>query len=106
MRSYKFFLKIFPLITGKVEERDIVSGFRSDVIGLKSQKKTHLSYVVSGAVAKLTSTPASIVTQMITKGDIQSRGVFPPEGCQDLNLDQFKKELEKRQIFIKETHLS
>jgi len=102
----KFFLKIFPLITGKVDERDIVSGFRSDVIGSRGQKKTHLSYVVSGAVAKLTSTPASIITQMIANGDIKSRGVFPPEGCQDLNLNQFKKELEKRQIFIKEMHLN
>ncbi|MFX1494602.1 MAG: SDR family NAD(P)-dependent oxidoreductase, partial [Promethearchaeota archaeon] len=29
----KFFLKILPLLTGKIEEREIISAFRSDVIG-------------------------------------------------------------------------
>ncbi len=96
----KFFLRIFPLITGKVEEREIISAFRSDVIGIKDQKKAHLSYTVLGPVAKLTSIPASIIAQMIFNGDIKSQGVFPPEGCSDLNLEQFKKELEKRNIHI------
>jgi len=96
----KFFLRIFPLITGKVEEREIISAFRSDVIGIKDQKKVHLSYTVVGPVAKLTSVPASITTQMIMNGAIKSQGVFPPEGCSDLNLEQVKKELEKRSINI------
>ncbi|MFX1551920.1 MAG: hypothetical protein ACFFB9_16335, partial [Promethearchaeota archaeon] len=96
----KFFLKILPLITGKVEEREIVSSFRTDVIGLKNQKNVHLSYSVIGEVAKLTSVPASITAQMILNKDITSHGVFPPEGCPDLNLDKVKKELEKRNIII------
>ena len=97
----KFFLRILPLITGKVEEREIISSFRTDVIGQKSQKKIHLSFAVIGEVARLTSTPASIVAQMILNGEINSHGVFPPEGCPDLNLDRMKRELEKRNITIK-----
>ncbi|MFX0021601.1 MAG: saccharopine dehydrogenase family protein [Candidatus Hermodarchaeota archaeon] len=96
----KFFLKILPLITGKVEEREIVSSFRTDVIGLKNQKNIHLSYAVIGEVARLTSVPASITAQMILNKEINSHGVFPPEGCPDLNLDKVKKELEKRNISI------
>jgi saccharopine dehydrogenase-like NADP-dependent oxidoreductase len=99
----KFFLRIFPLITGNIEEREIISGFRSDVIGKKDHKDIHLSYTVLGPVAKLTSTPASIVAQMILKGDITSRGLFPPEGCLDLNLEKVEKELEKRGITIIKT---
>jgi saccharopine dehydrogenase-like NADP-dependent oxidoreductase len=98
----KFFLKILPLITGKVEEREIISSFRTDVIGLKNQKKYHLSYAVIGEVAKLTSVPASITAQMILNKEINSPGVFPPEGCPDLNLVKTKKELEKRNITILE----
>ena len=98
----KFFLKIFPLITGKVEEREIISSFKTDVIGLKNQKNVHLSYAVIGEVAKLTSVPASITAQMIVNKEINSFGVFPPEGCPDLNLEQFKKELKKRNILITE----
>jgi lysine 6-dehydrogenase len=100
----KFFLRIFPLITGKVEERKIISAFRSDVIGLKNNKKNLLSYSVLGPVAKLTSTPASIIAQMILHGDIKSHGVFPPEGCPDLNLQQIQNELAKRNINIIEQH--
>ncbi len=98
----KFFLKILPLITGKVEERDIISSFRTDVIGLKNQKKNHLSFSVIGEVAKLTSVPASITAQMIVNKDINSHGLFPPEGCPDLNLEKMKRELEKRNISIKQ----
>ncbi|MFX1568551.1 MAG: SDR family NAD(P)-dependent oxidoreductase [Promethearchaeota archaeon] len=96
----KFFLRIFPLITGKVEERDIISSFKTDLMGLKNRKNIHLSYAVIGEVAKLTSVPASITAQMILNKDITSHGVFPPEGCPDLNLDMMKKELEKRNIII------
>ena len=38
---------------------------------------------------------------MILNGEINSHGVFPPEGCPDLNLDRMKRELEKRNITIK-----
>ncbi|MFX1312761.1 MAG: SDR family NAD(P)-dependent oxidoreductase [Promethearchaeota archaeon] len=102
----KFFLRIFPLITGNIEERSIISAFRSDVIGLKNQKNLHLSYTVVGPVARLTSIPASIITQMIIKNDIKTPGVFPPEGCPDLNIEKIKQELEKRNIFITEKHIN
>jgi saccharopine dehydrogenase-like NADP-dependent oxidoreductase len=98
----KFFLKILPLITGKVDEREIISSFRTDVIGLKNQKNIHLSYTVIGEVATLTSVPASIIAQMILNKDIISYGLFPPEGCPDLNLEKMKNELEKRNIRIKQ----
>jgi saccharopine dehydrogenase-like NADP-dependent oxidoreductase len=98
----KFFLKILPLITGKVEEREVISSFRTDVLGLKNQRKNHLSFAVIGEVAKLTSIPASIITQMILNKEIKSHGVFPPEGCPDLNLYNMRKELEKRNIMIRQ----
>ena len=41
---------------------------------------------------------------MILHGDIKSQGVFPPEGCPDLNLQQIQKELAKRNINIIEQH--
>ncbi|MFX1575499.1 MAG: saccharopine dehydrogenase family protein, partial [Promethearchaeota archaeon] len=101
----KFFLRIFPLITGNIEEREIFSSFRSDVIGSKNKKDLHLSYAVIGPVAKLTSVPASILAQMIINKDIESHGVFPPEGCPDLNIEHMRMELEKRKIFISEKRI-
>ena len=100
----KFFLRILPLITGKVENREVISSFRSDIIGLKNQKSIHLSYAVVGPIAKLTAIPASIAAQMIINDEIKSKGVFPPEGCEDLNLEQFKKELKKKDLHIIESH--
>ncbi len=41
---------------------------------------------------------------MIINSDIKSQGVFPPEGCLDLSLEKFKKELGKRNIQIIENH--
>jgi saccharopine dehydrogenase-like NADP-dependent oxidoreductase len=96
----KFFVKILPLLTGKTEEREIISSFRSELTGVKNQKESRLSYTVLGNVAKLTSVPASIITQFILNKDIKSYGVFPPEGCPDLSIDKMKKELERRNIYI------
>ncbi|MFX0000381.1 MAG: hypothetical protein ACFE9Q_09135 [Candidatus Hodarchaeota archaeon] len=39
---------------------------------------------------------------MIVNKDINSHGVFPPEGCPDLDLDKMRKELEQRTIIIKQ----
>ena len=100
----KFFLKILPLLTGKTEEREIISAFRSDVIGLKESRKRHLSYSVVGPVAKLTATPASIAAQMLLKGEIKNTGIFPPEGCRDLDIIKFRNELEQRGIYFIEAH--
>ncbi len=100
----KFFLKILPLLTGKTEEREIISAFRSDVIGLKERRRRHLSYSVVGPVAKLTATPASIAAQMLLKGEIKNRGVFPPEGCKELDLTKFRNALEQRGIHFIEAH--
>jgi saccharopine dehydrogenase-like NADP-dependent oxidoreductase len=99
----RFFLKILPLLTGETEKREILSSFRSDVIGLKKGEPTHLSHAVVGEVAKLTSAPASIGAQMIVKGEISAAGVFPPEGCPDLDINKLVKELEKREIHIIES---
>ena len=96
----KFFLRIFPLLTGKTEERTITSAFRSDVLGLRKHKNVHLSFAIVGPVAKLTATPASIAAQMIIEEDIGTPGVFPPEGCPDLNISKMLKELEHRGISI------
>ncbi|MCK4282239.1 MAG: saccharopine dehydrogenase NADP-binding domain-containing protein [Candidatus Lokiarchaeota archaeon] len=96
----KFFLKILPLLTGEIEKREIISAFSSEIIGQKQQKDIRLSYATVGAVAKLTSAPASIASQMIVEKEISTPGVFPPEGCPDLNITKMIKELEKRGIYI------
>jgi lysine 6-dehydrogenase len=98
----KFFLKILPLLTGETEQRAIISAFSSEIFGRKQQKNAQLSYSIVGPVAKLTSSPASIAAQMIIEGDITTPGVFPPEGCPDLNINKMKKELERREIYITE----
>ena len=101
----KFFLKILPLLTGEIEKREILSAFRTDVIGVRHQKKVRISHAIVGAVAKLSSTPASIAAQMIAKKEIITPGIYPPEGCPDLNINKMIKELEKREIYIKENRM-
>jgi hypothetical protein len=39
---------------------------------------------------------------MIAKEEISAAGVFPPEGCPDLDINKLVKELEKREIHIME----
>ena len=96
----KFFLRIFPLLVGKAEEREVLSAFRSDVIGQRQQKNLRISHAVVGAVTNLTSMPASIAAQMIVENNKTTPGVFPPEGCPDLNVNKMISELEKRQIYL------
>nr|HDO81204.1 hypothetical protein [Candidatus Bathyarchaeota archaeon] len=98
----KFFLKLLPLLSGSTEEREVVSAFRSDVKGKKRGRETSFSYAVVGKVARLTSAPASITAQMISERQVESRGVFPPEGCPDLNIETFMKELKRRNVEIVE----
>ena len=74
------------------------------MIGLKESRKRHLSYSVVGPVAKLTATPASIAAQMLLKGEIKNTGIFPPEGCRDLDIIKFRNELEQRGIYFIEAH--
>ncbi len=99
-----FFLKILPLLTGKVEDREIMSAFRSEIIGIKDQKEYHLLYTVIGQVAKLSGTPASIAAQMLLNGEINAPGIFPPEGCSELDLIKFEKELNNRGIYFIKTY--
>jgi len=98
----KFFLKIFPLLTGEVEKREIISAFGCEIIGQKQQKDVRISFATVGPVAKLTSTLASIASQMVFEREISTPGVFPPEGCPDLNITKILKELDKRGIYILE----
>ncbi len=49
----------------------------------------------------VTSVTASIVSQMVARGDIKGKGVVGPEVCVDTN--QFLAELAKREIFVEET---
>jgi saccharopine dehydrogenase-like NADP-dependent oxidoreductase len=98
----KFFLRMLPILMGKAEEREVLSAFRSDVIGKSRNKNLRISRAVVGSVTNLTSMPASIAAQMILEKNNTTPGLFPPEGCPDLNANRMIAELEKRGIYIEE----
>lgn len=55
------------------------------------------------AMMRTTGFPTSIIAQMIVNGDIEKRGALPPERC--VPPEKFIKELEKRNIIIKEREI-
>lgn len=54
------------------------------------------------SMMRTTAFPTSIIAQMVARGDITARGVFPPEQC--VPLDPFLGELRRRNIIIHETY--
>jgi lysine 6-dehydrogenase len=100
----RFFLKLLPLLAGDTRSRGVLSAFRADVIGYRDGMRSVVSHAVVGRVAQLTAFPASIAAQMIARGQIKAKGVFPPEGCPDLNVETFIGELAQRGISLEESH--
>ena len=87
-------------------DRDIgenYTGLRVDVKGEKAGKKTSYSYVensVTHSMAQVTGAPLAIGTRMLCSGEIQAKGVFPPEAVVDP--ERFLEELAKRDIRFEE----
>jgi saccharopine dehydrogenase-like NADP-dependent oxidoreductase len=53
-------------------------------------------------VAYVTSVPASTFTKMLAKGEIETRGVIPPEGLEPPVRKAFLTELAKKGIVVNE----
>lgn len=69
---------------------------RFDIVD-KQDEQTGLS-----AMMRTTSFPASIIAQMMAKGDVLMRGATPQENA--IDSDKFVTELEKRNIIIRESN--
>ncbi len=98
----KLVLNIMPVFAGNVEERVVLAANRVEVMGKQHDKDVRYVYSISGPEGPKTATPTSVTAQMMIKGEISTPGVFPPEGCPDLNVDKFIKELAKRNIQFSE----
>jgi lysine 6-dehydrogenase len=90
------------------DEPDLVL-VRLDFIGEKDGKEKHLRYEIvdkfdeaSGlsAMMRTTSFPASIIAQMMAKGEVTERGVTPQEKV--IDAEKFIAEIEKRNIRMKQ----
>jgi len=103
----EFLLQVAPPPDVKVKD---AASIVVEVLGEKEGESTrctyslvyqyHEKYGVS-ALAYLTGVPLSIVSQMLAKGDIEQKGVLPPETA--IKPEPFIKELDRRDIKINET---
>lgn len=106
----KALLSVVSKLTPEKIEKDQYSVTRVNVTGTQNDRKTTVVvelYVGSEkkwnipAGALKTSIPPSIVAQMLAKGQVEQKGVYPPEKC--INTSLFFKELAKRgmEVFSK-----
>lgn len=101
-----------PVMMLKEDEKD-VTVIRVMVSGEKDGKETKVTFDIVDwydekekitSVARTTGYPASIVAQMIGKGDLTESGVlFPEEAITKKLFPLFAQELEKRDITIEKT---
>ncbi len=99
--------------TGMISMRGCVA---ADVRGRKEDAKMrHILYTVfpgvkelmkrmpgANPVAYVTSVPASTFTTMLAKGEIETKGVIPPEGLEPKVRNAFLAELAKKGIIVNE----
>jgi saccharopine dehydrogenase-like NADP-dependent oxidoreductase len=94
----------------KIKRGDEVHVVRVDVVGEKDGEEARCTFDVindpkpewnTSSSGFVTGVPASIIAQMIARGDIQVRGVVPSEAC--IRPESFIAELTKRGIRIHET---
>lgn len=104
----KLFLKVLDPIVALKDKDDVVL-LRILVSGEKSGIKTTYEYEMKTykdrannitAMARATANTLSVVAQMIGKGMIHKRGVYPPE--QIVPGEEYIKEMAKRGVVIKE----
>ena len=93
------------------DERD-VTVLRVDVVGKKDGKGVKRSFVMVDrfdedqgvtSMARTTGYTAAIVARMVARGEIEERGVIPPETAVVKVFERFRSELEDRGIRIRET---
>ena len=69
---------------------------RTAVKGKKGQERKEIIYSTSGRLAQGTGISASIGAQMVSRGEIDGKGVLPPEECVDWR--KFLKDILSRQV--------
>jgi lysine 6-dehydrogenase len=93
------------------DEKD-VTVLRVDVVGKKDAKEVRRSFVMVDwfdeeqgvtSMARTTGYTAAIVARMVARGEIDERGVVPPETAVVKVFERFRSELVDRGIIIKET---
>jgi lysine 6-dehydrogenase len=93
----------------EIKKGDEVHVVRVEVAGEKDGKETRYTFDVindpkpewnASSSGFITGVSASIITQMLARGDAQPRGVLPSEAC--IKPDPFIRELTKRGIRIRE----
>ncbi|UCH70161.1 MAG: saccharopine dehydrogenase NADP-binding domain-containing protein [Candidatus Bathyarchaeota archaeon] len=93
----------------EIKKGDEVHVVRVEVAGEKDGKETRYTFDVindpkpewnASSSGFVTGVSASIITQMLARGDVQPRGVLPSEAC--IKPDPFIRELTKRGIRIRE----
>ena len=93
------------------DEKD-VTVLRVDVVGKKDAKGVRRSFVMVDrfdeeqgvtSMARTTGYTAAIVARMVARGEIDERGVVPPETAVVKVFKRFRSELEDRGIVVKET---
>jgi lysine 6-dehydrogenase len=93
------------------DEKD-VTVLRVDIVGKKDAKCVRRSFVMVDrfdeeqgvtSMARTTGYTAAIVARMVARGEIDERGVVPPEIAVVKVFERFRSELEDRGIIIKET---
>ena len=67
----------------KLVEEDTTAPFICLVRGKEGNKPVTYSYYSAGRMAPGTAIPASICAQMLARGEINMKGVLPPEACVD-----------------------
>ncbi|MDH5713890.1 MAG: hypothetical protein OEY83_08150, partial [Candidatus Bathyarchaeota archaeon] len=94
----------------KIKRGDEVHVVRVDVMGEKDGEEARCIFDVindpkpewnASCSGFVTGVPASIIAQMLARGDIQRKGVLPSEAC--VKPEPFITELTKRGIKIRET---
>ncbi|MEW6063106.1 MAG: saccharopine dehydrogenase C-terminal domain-containing protein [Nanoarchaeota archaeon] len=94
--SAKILKRLPESIPEKIKEFEVIR-----VVGEGKKKRITLDARIKGineTIDKDTGVPPSIVAQMIAKGKITDKGVFPPETI--IREKEFFKELAKRKIYI------
>ncbi len=94
----------------EIKRGDEVHLVRVDVVGEKDGEEARCTFDVindpkpewnAGSSGFVTGVSASIIAQMLARGDVQLRGVVPSEAC--IRPEPFIAELTKRGIRIRET---
>jgi len=104
--------KLLSPILALGDDKDVTL-LRVDVVGRKGDSQMHCTYDMIDyfdevkqvtSMARTTAYPASIAAQMIVRGEIQDKGIVPPERAfKGPTYSKLVAELAKRNITFKET---